>query len=173
MAGSWRRRCDARAKHKTARAAGDWRTAFRHCRNWAVPGKTRCHLHGGLSTGPKTPEGKAASLAASLPAMLEGRRRRIAELAAQGKRGGEEAGVESRAGIGMRFCMIGLLSVWLIGIFRCAAIGLSIWECRIARFRLAAREILWDKGGAIADTAGPWLPARFRTYGSPRGLAVL
>src|SRR5215472_18649775 len=72
----------ARAKHKKARAARDWRTAFRRCRKWAVPGKTRCYLHGGKSTGPRTPEGKAASLAA----MLEGRRRRIAELALEGKK---------------------------------------------------------------------------------------
>jgi hypothetical protein len=86
MRGSWRRRCDARAKHTRARKAGDWRVAFRYCRNWAVPGKRRCRLHGGLSTGPKTPAGKAASLAASLPAMLEGRRRRIAELALEGKK---------------------------------------------------------------------------------------
>jgi hypothetical protein len=82
MAGSWRRRCDAHAKHKEAHAAGDWRTAFRRCRKWAVPGKTRCYLHGGKSTGPRTPEGKAASLAAR----LEGRRRRIAQLALEGKK---------------------------------------------------------------------------------------
>src|SRR5215472_6689051 len=72
----------ARAKHKKARAARDWRTAFRRCRKWAVPGKTRCYLHGGKSTGPRTPEGKAASLAAR----LEGRRRRIAQLALEGKK---------------------------------------------------------------------------------------
>ena len=65
---------------------GDWRTAFRRCRNWAVPGKRRCRLHGGRSTGPKTPEGKAASLAAPLPAMLERRRRCIAQLALEGKK---------------------------------------------------------------------------------------
>src|SRR5215472_12112597 len=86
MRGSWRRRCDARAKHTSARKTGkagpDWRNAFRHCRNWAVPGKLRCHLHGGRSTGPRTPEGKARSLAAR----LEGRRRRIAELALEGKK---------------------------------------------------------------------------------------
>jgi hypothetical protein len=82
MKGSWRRRCDAHAKHKEAHAAGNWRTAFRRCRKWAVPGKTRCYLHGGKSTGPRTPEGKAASLAAR----LEGRRRRIAQLALEGKK---------------------------------------------------------------------------------------
>jgi hypothetical protein len=43
-----------------------------------------------LSTGPKTPEGKARTLAA----MLEGRRRRIAELALEGKKinGGHNGG---------------------------------------------------------------------------------
>ena len=29
------------------------------CRNRVVPGKKRCRLHGGLSTGPKADEGKA------------------------------------------------------------------------------------------------------------------
>jgi hypothetical protein len=86
MAGSWRRRCDAWAKHKKARAASKLRGLSPFCRKWAVPGKTRCHLHGGLSTGPKTPEGKATSLAASLPAMLEGRTRRITQLALEGKK---------------------------------------------------------------------------------------
>jgi hypothetical protein len=90
MKGSWRRRCDARAKHKKARAAGKLRGLHPFCRKWAVPGKRRCHLHGGLSTGPKTPAGKAASLAAR----LEGRRRRIAELALEGKKinGGHNGG---------------------------------------------------------------------------------
>lgn len=40
-----------------------------------------CDLHGGKSTGPKTAEGKARVVAA----MQAGRRRRIAELAAEGK----------------------------------------------------------------------------------------
>jgi hypothetical protein len=34
------------------------------CRNWPVPGKERCRLHGGLSTDPLTDKGKARSLAA-------------------------------------------------------------------------------------------------------------
>jgi hypothetical protein len=90
MKGSWRQRCGTRAKHKKARAAGRFRGLSPFCRRWAVPGKTRCHLHGGLSTGPKTPEGKARTLAA----MLEGRRRRIAELALEGKKinGGHNGG---------------------------------------------------------------------------------
>src|SRR5215472_13489883 len=82
MVGSWRRRCDAWAKHTSARKAGKLRGVSWHCRNWAVPGKRRCRFHGGLSTGPKTPEGKAAVVTA----MQEGRRRRIAELALRGKK---------------------------------------------------------------------------------------
>ena len=94
MRGSWRQRCGARAKHKKARAAGKFRGLSYFCRRWAVPGKQRCRLHGGLSTGPKTPEGKARIIAISVPAMLAGRRRRIAELALEGKKinGGHNGG---------------------------------------------------------------------------------
>ena len=70
-------RCGAMAKHADA-----FRVRGRRCRNWPEPGRTRCRFHGGLSTGPKTPEGKAAVVAA----MQEGRRRRIAELALEGKK---------------------------------------------------------------------------------------
>ena len=34
------------------------------CQKAALKGKTRCRLHGGLSIGPRTPEGKARSIAA-------------------------------------------------------------------------------------------------------------
>lgn len=34
------------------------------CQKHQIAGRTRCRLHGGLSTGPKTPEGKAACVAA-------------------------------------------------------------------------------------------------------------
>lgn len=34
------------------------------CRNVPVFGKCRCRMHGGASTGPKTPEGKSRALAA-------------------------------------------------------------------------------------------------------------
>jgi hypothetical protein len=47
-----------------------------------VKGKKRCRLHGGLSTGAKTPEGKARVLAA----LTEGRRRWIAQMKAEGKK---------------------------------------------------------------------------------------
>jgi len=82
MKGSQRRRCGAWIMGRKARAAGKLRGLSPFCRNWAVPGKTRCYLHGGKSTGPRTPAGKAAALAAG----LEGRRRRIAELALEGKK---------------------------------------------------------------------------------------
>jgi hypothetical protein len=48
-----RPRCGART-----RAAGS-------CRAPAVTGKERCRMHGGLATGPKTPEGKARSIVAA------------------------------------------------------------------------------------------------------------
>jgi hypothetical protein len=44
-----------------------------------VPGKKRCRLHGGLSTGARTPEGKAIALAA----MREGRRQWFEEMRAK------------------------------------------------------------------------------------------
>lgn len=31
------------------------------CEGGVVPGRTRCRFHGGMSTGPRTPEGKARS----------------------------------------------------------------------------------------------------------------
>ena len=34
------------------------------CQNPAIKGRDRCKLHGGLSTGPRTPEGKARAAAA-------------------------------------------------------------------------------------------------------------
>ena len=53
------------------------------CRRWPVPGRTRCRLHGGLSTGAKTPEGKARVLAA----LIEGRQRWLEEMRAKKKAG--------------------------------------------------------------------------------------
>ena len=34
------------------------------CQNPTIKDRSRCKLHGGLSTGPRTPEGKARSIAA-------------------------------------------------------------------------------------------------------------
>ena len=74
-----RRYCDA------------WRKCHSgYCRNWPVPGKTRCRFHGGLSTGPRTSEGKARAVSA----MVEGRRRWVERMKAEGKKfpGGRKAG---------------------------------------------------------------------------------
>jgi len=53
------------------------------CRRWPVPGRTRCRLHGGMSTGARTPEGKARVLAA----LIEGRQRWMEEMRAKKKAG--------------------------------------------------------------------------------------
>ena len=66
-----RHRCGAKLHNKLA-----------CCRRWPVKGKKRCRLHGGCSTGAKTPEGKARVLAA----LTEGRRRWIAQMKAEGKK---------------------------------------------------------------------------------------
>jgi hypothetical protein len=62
-----RPRCGART-----RAGGS-------CKAPALPEKERCRMHGGLSTGPKTPEGKARTLAA----LKAGFQRWVAERRAQ------------------------------------------------------------------------------------------
>ena len=67
---SWRRRCNAHCKQPP----------LRYCRNWAVPGRNRCRFHGGMSTGPKTPEGKARVVAA----MVAGRHRWVERMKAEG-----------------------------------------------------------------------------------------
>jgi len=76
----WRRRCNARCRQPPQR----------YCHNWAVRGKTRCKFHGGMSTGPKTPEGKARVVAA----MVAGRRRWVERMKAAGQKfpGGRKPG---------------------------------------------------------------------------------
>jgi hypothetical protein len=102
---SRRHRCDARVG-RGARAkdralmSGEFRKLMRsRCRNWALPGSTRCRLHGGLSTGPLTPEGLARTVAA----MKAGRARWVAKLKAEGKpipcgrkKGGRNRTIEER-----------------------------------------------------------------------------
>ena len=66
--GKDKQRCGARTRHRHG-----------FCRNWPVPGKERCRLHGGLSTGAITEEGKARSLAA----MHDGWQRWLAEMRAR------------------------------------------------------------------------------------------
>jgi len=51
LSGRNRKRCGARARSRGGEP----------CQCKVVPGRTRCRLHGGLSTGPRTAEGKARS----------------------------------------------------------------------------------------------------------------
>jgi hypothetical protein len=83
-------RCNARLRQKDTglhRAAREGRlTEYLRrsgycCRNWPVRGKKRCRFHGGLSTGPMTPDGMARTLAA----MKAGRTRWLAKLKSEGK----------------------------------------------------------------------------------------
>jgi hypothetical protein len=67
------RRCGARLKSNLAD----------HCMKWAVPGKTRCHLHGGSSTGPRLGFRPSAK---NLEARVEGRRIWLAMLKADGRK---------------------------------------------------------------------------------------
>jgi hypothetical protein len=75
-----RRRCNARCRQPP----------LRYCRNFAIRGKTRCKFHGGMSPGPKTPEGKARVVAA----MVAGRRRWVERMKAEGRKfpGGRKPG---------------------------------------------------------------------------------
>ena len=67
--------CDAKSKRTK-----------QQCRNPAIAGKTKCRHHGGLSTGSKTPEGKARQIAAitkhgrETRAIREERSAKLAEL---------------------------------------------------------------------------------------------
>ena len=83
-----RRRCDARlparavARDRAMRAGEPTKFLRRNrCRNWALTGSKRCRLHGGRSTGPTTPDGKARTVAA----MKAGRARWLAQLKSEGK----------------------------------------------------------------------------------------
>jgi hypothetical protein len=72
------RRCRARLKSNRAD----------HCMKWAVPGESRCHLHGGLSTGPHIffDPVSMAKRAARTAKMIEGRRIWLAMLKAEGRK---------------------------------------------------------------------------------------
>lgn len=64
----WLLRLMARAENRTKQPARVKCGAKRHrdgqpCKALSEPGKRRCRFHGGRSTGPRTPEGKARALA--------------------------------------------------------------------------------------------------------------
>ncbi len=67
---------------KRQRCGARLRSRFGFCRQHPVPGKTRCRFHGGLSTGPKSEEGKATVVAA----MVEGRKRWVERMKAEGRK---------------------------------------------------------------------------------------
>lgn len=50
--------------HPAARPCGAKTRAGTPCKRWALPGRNRCGLHGGKSTGPKTASGKKRLAAA-------------------------------------------------------------------------------------------------------------
>lgn len=52
-------RAKQRASTKRVPCGGRRRRDGQPCEALSVPGKRRCRWHGGMSTGPKTPEGKA------------------------------------------------------------------------------------------------------------------
>jgi hypothetical protein len=85
-----RRRCDARIKNPVKIGKNGVRvTRSLRCRAWAMP-NGRCRVHGGASTGPKSPEGKARVVAA----LVEGRRKWVERRRAESRRftGGRKTG---------------------------------------------------------------------------------
>ena len=79
---SRRRRCDARVKNLFKIGKNGVRvTRGLFCKGWAME-NGRCWVHGGASTGPRTPEGKARVVAA----MVEGRRKWVERRRAEGKK---------------------------------------------------------------------------------------
>jgi hypothetical protein len=77
-----RKRCDARIKNPVkTRKNGIAIIRGPRCRAWAME-SGRCRVHGGASTGPKTPEGKARVVTA----MVEGRRKWVERRRAEGRR---------------------------------------------------------------------------------------
>jgi hypothetical protein len=79
---SRRQRCDARVKNLFRIGKNGVRvTRGPFCKAWAME-HGRCWMHGGASTGPKSPEGKARVVAA----MVEGRRKWVARRRAEGRK---------------------------------------------------------------------------------------
>ena len=79
---SRRQRCDARVKNLFRIGKNGVRvTRGLFCKGWAME-NGRCWVHGGASTGPRTPEGKARVVAA----MVEGRRKWVERRRAEGRK---------------------------------------------------------------------------------------
>ena len=77
-----RNRCDARIENPVKIGKNGVRVARSpRCRAWAMQ-SGRCRVHGGASTGPRSPEGKARVVAA----MVEGRRKWVERRRAEGRR---------------------------------------------------------------------------------------
>jgi hypothetical protein len=103
-----RERCGARIRRSDARlhqAASEGRLdeylrrSRWSCRNWPVRGGKRCRFHGGYSTGPRTADGLARTVAA----MIAGRTRWLRKLRVEGspipcgrKKGGRNLPLEER-----------------------------------------------------------------------------
>jgi hypothetical protein len=80
---SWqRKRCDARVKNLFRVGKNGVKVSRGpRCKAWAME-NGRCRVHGGFSTGPLSPEGKARVVAA----MVEGRRKWVERRRAEGRR---------------------------------------------------------------------------------------
>ena len=78
---SGRQRCDARVKNLFRIENGVRVSRGAFCKGWAME-NGRCWMHGGASTGPKSPEGKARVVAA----MVEGRRKWVARRRVEGRK---------------------------------------------------------------------------------------
>src|SRR5271166_4416675 len=79
---SRRQRCDARVKNLLKIGKNGVRVSRRpFCKAWAME-NGRCWMHGGASTGPKSPEGKARVVAA----MVEGRRKWVDRQRIEGRK---------------------------------------------------------------------------------------
>jgi hypothetical protein len=141
-----RKRCDARVKNPVkTRKNGMAIIRGPRCRAWGME-NGRCRVHGGASTGPKSPEGKARVVAA----MVEGRRKWVERRRAEGRKfpAGRKTGsawvsepmrerarAEARRLSGGRFTLDRPLVLALLR----SAKGDRVWEAK-AKAMLAAHE---------------------------------
>jgi hypothetical protein len=141
-----RQRCGARVKNPVKIGKNGVRVSRGFfCKAWAMP-NGRCRVHGGASTGPKSPEGKARVVAA----MVEGRRKWLERRRAEGKKflagrkGGERwttepmrerARAEAHRLKGGRFTLDRALTLALLK----SANGNRVWEAK-AKAMLDAKE---------------------------------